>query len=330
MIEFPNLFSGVSVEVDRVAFNLLGLSVYWYGIFVTAAIVLGITYATKTAARVGILPDDVFEIAFWGVLTGVAGARLYYVIFSGESYTLPQALFGFRDGGLAIYGGLIGALTGGGLAAKAKRVKFAPLADLIGLGFLIGHSIGRWGNFFNQEAFGAATAENLPWGMTGDIIKKTPEVIAAQSSAGNVNVALVHPCFLYESLWCMLGFVILHLYIRKFKSFDGEIFLLYVAWYGSGRAFIESLRIDSLMAGGLRVSQVLAIASAVFALGVFIWLKTKKNHVLYKDTDESQTMIEEHKYRAKLEREKDKAKDWLNKTKRELTDPFNENIIDDE
>ncbi|MCL1903614.1 MAG: prolipoprotein diacylglyceryl transferase [Oscillospiraceae bacterium] len=323
MIEFPNLFSGISIDISRRAFSLFGLEVYWYGIIITAAVVLGIAYGVKLADRAGILSDDVFEIAFWGVLCGVIGARTYYVIFSPSKMSLATAIFGIRDGGLAVYGGLIGAVLGGFIAARIKRVKFLPLSDLIGLGFLIGHCVGRWGNFFNQEAYGAATAGNLPWGMTGDKIMSDLALIGVDP------FALVHPCFLYESIWCLLGFISLHLYAKKLRSFDGEVFLLYLVWYGSGRAWIESLRADSLMAGGVRVSQVLAVLSAVFALGLFLYLKTtlpKKNYVMYKDTEESRQLINENKTRIKLEKEKEKAKDSLRKTKRELTDPFDDTV----
>ncbi|MCL2071537.1 MAG: prolipoprotein diacylglyceryl transferase [Oscillospiraceae bacterium] len=332
MIEFPNLFSGITISAGRVAFNILGVDIYWYGIIITAAVVLGIMYAIKFAARAGIISDDVFETAFWGVISGFIGARAYYVFFWNANpdnltkYNFVSAVTGIRDGGLAIYGGLIGALIGGVIAARFKKVRFAPLSDLIGLGFLIGHSVGRWGNFFNQEAFGAATAGNLPWGMTGNIIERTPEVIAAQAQFGNSGFALVHPCFLYESLWCLLGLVILHFYMKKFRTFDGEIFLLYLMWYGTGRAFIESLRLDSLTAGGLRVSQVLAILSAVLALGLFIRGKIKytpeKGYTMYKNTCESKRLIEGYGYKVKLENEKEKAKNSLEKTKRELTEPF--------
>jgi phosphatidylglycerol:prolipoprotein diacylglycerol transferase len=335
MVEFPNLFTdGIYFTVDRIAFSIFGLPVYWYGIIITAAVILGIVYAMKNADKVGILPDNVFEIAFWGVLSGVIGARTYYVIFSAESMSLRDAITQIRGGGLAIYGGLIGALIGGYLAAKASKVKFAPLADLIGLGFLIGHTVGRWGNFFNQEAFGAPTAGELPWGMTGDIIRMSSEVREKQTELMNDGLALVHPCFLYESLWCLIGFVALHFYMKRFKTFDGEIFLLYVVWYGTGRSWIESLRLDSLTAGGFRVSQVLAIASAIFALGVFINLKTKlkpeNGYIPHKDTDESKAAVEAHIYKVRLNKEKDRAKRIIERAHREFTDPFAMGIEDDE
>jgi len=338
-IEFPNLFSGLTIHADRIAFSIFGLDVYWYGIIITTAVVLGILYAIKSAKTVGLIPDNVFEMAFWGVLAGVAGARLYFVIFSGEKYDLITAIVGIRDGGLAIYGGIIGSVIGASIVAKLSKIKFAPFADLVGAGFLLGQGIGRWGNFFNQEAFGKATASNLPWGMTGDIINRSPAVMAEQSTLGSQGYALVHPCFLYESLWCLLGFALLYFYTRKLKSFDGEVFLLYVAWYGTGRALIEPLRTDSLMLGNLKVSLLLAIASAVFALGVFVYFKfilSKKRikdgkgaYVLYKDTEESKQRIDDHINKVKLDKEKEDAKSELKKINREMNDPFADGVSDD-
>jgi phosphatidylglycerol:prolipoprotein diacylglycerol transferase len=335
-IEFPNVGGdGIYFELDRVAFSFFGmLDVYWYGIIITSAVVLGILYGIKSAAKVGLTGDTVFEIAFWGVLLGVIGARLYYVIFSSGNMSLVDAATGFRGGGLAIYGGIIGAVVGGYLAARMKGVKFAALADLIGLGFLIGHCVGRWGNFFNQEAFGAPTADGLPWGMTGTGIRMDDAVRAAQFELGNTGLALVHPCFLYESLWCLVGFVALHFYMKKLRSFDGEIFLLYILWYGAGRAWIEGLRTDSLMLGDLKVSQLLAIVSALFALGVFIYAKKtlteESGYEMYKDTEESMEFVEAQWTRAKLAKEKERAKIALARGERELNDPFAQNIIDDD
>jgi len=321
-IEFPNLFDR-DLNIDRVAFNLFGINIYWYGIIITAAVALGIFYALKRANVVGVLPDNIFDVAFWGFITGILGARIYYVIFWNlnpenlEKYDIVRTFTGFRDGGLAVYGGLIGALIGAVLAAHILKIRFIPILDLVGAGFLIGHSLGRWGNFVNQEAFGAPTAGDLPWGMTGDVI------IKHLSEAGMDTNALVHPCFLYESLWCALGLLLVHFYIKKFRSFDGEVFLLYLFWYGAGRAFIEGLRTDSLMLGdsNLRVSQVLAIASAVFALMLFAYFKftltAKKGYVLYKNSDESKQTVENHRYNIRLNREKEDAKKVLKRLQKE-------------
>ena len=324
MIEFPNLFDGVTLPVRQIAFTPFGIEVYWYGIFITLSVVLGIIYATKNARRVGLTPDDVFETAFWGVLGGVAGARMYYVVFynldpanADHKYTLSRAIFGMRDGGIAIYGAVIGAVLAAYVVTKLRKIKFAPLADLVGLGFLIGHAIGRWGNFTNQEAFGAATAHNLPWGMTGDIIAQSDVVREAARQLNYSTYALVHPCFLYESLWCAIGFVVLHMYMKKKRSFDGEIFLLYAAWYGTGRAFIEPLRIDSLMLGPVRVSMLLAIVTAVAAIATWAYLKKSRatnKVVMLVNTDIAKERYEKYKLNSVLEKEKERAKSQLRET----------------
>ncbi|MDR0197503.1 MAG: prolipoprotein diacylglyceryl transferase [Oscillospiraceae bacterium] len=339
-IEFPNIISG-DIPIRRTAFRIFGADVYWYGIIITAAVVLGVLYALKHARSVGVLPDNVFDVAFWGTIGGIVGARVYYVIFwnlnpeNTYKYTLSTAITGIRGGGLAIYGGLIGAVLAGLLAARIIKIKFLPVTDLIGLGFLIGHCVGRWGNFVNQEAFGAATAGNLPWGMTGR--PYIAEFIREQQSLGVVadsGEILVHPCFLYESLWCFIGFLCIHFYMKKLKSFDGEVFLLYVVWYGSGRTVIESLRTDSLMVGGLRVSQVLAAASAVFALILFVYFKKTLNktsgYVMYKNSGESRAAVEKYDYRAKLEKEKGRAKQTLRRFRRDTEAPRAQSILADE
>lgn len=326
MIEFPNLFSG-TISVDRIAFRLVNIDVYWYGIMITIGVVLGFLYAVRRAGRFGMISDHVFDVAFVGAVCGFIGARAYFVIFHNLNpdntfkYTLWTAITGIRDGGLAIYGGIIAAVLGAAIYAKIKKIHILPILDLAGLGFLIGQGVGRWGNFFNQEAYGAPTAGGLPWGMTGDVIAANPDVIAAQEALGGGEYALVHPCFLYEFLWCALGFLLLHFYSRKRRSFDGEIFLLYAAWYGLGRGFIESLRMDSLYAGSLRVSQVIGFASCAFAVILFVYLKiaTKKHstYKMYSETDESREALASHSKNLILEREKTSAKRALRLAEKE-------------
>lgn len=293
-IEFPNLFSG-DISIDRVAFSVFGIDIYWYGIIIALGVVLGFAYALKHAKKVGLLSDNVFDTAFIATIFGFIGARAYYCIFynldpaNKTKYTLWTAITGVRDGGLAIYGGIIAAVITAFIVCKIKKTKMLPLLDLAGVGFLIGQGIGRWGNFVNQEAFGAPTASDLPWGMTGTTIVNSSNYINACQSLG-IESGLVHPCFLYESLWCLVGFLLIHFIGNKIRSFDGEIFLFYVMWYGAGRGWIEGLRTDSLYAGSLRISQVIAIATAVFALFLVIFFKLKlrnTDYKMYKDTDES-------------------------------------------
>ena len=246
------------------------------------------------------------------------GARVYYVIFHNlnpetvNKYNFITTFTEIRDGGLAIYGGIIGAFLVGTIVALIKRMKILPLYDIAGVGILLGQAIGRWGNFINQEAYGAPTAGDLPWGMTGTIISK---------EVG--NEVLVHPCFLYESLWCLIGFIALYFYSKKLRSFDGEMILLYIFWYGMGRGWIEGLRTDSLYWGQFRVSQVLAIASAILALALFIFFKIKfsrdENYLMYCDTEECKKKLAEYEEKIRLEKEGEKAPSILA-----------EEIVDDE
>lgn len=311
VIEFPNLFSG-DIRINRVAFSLFGIDVYWYGIIIAVGVVLGFAYALKHAKKVGLLADDVFDTAFIATIFGFIGARAYYCIFYNldpvnvNKYTFWTALTGVRDGGLAIYGGIIAAVITGFIVCKIKKTPFLPLLDLAGMGFLIGQGIGRWGNFVNQEAFGAPTASDLPWGMTGSIIINSPNYINACKTLGIESGALVHPCFLYESLWCLVGILLIHFIGNRIRSFDGEVFLFYVLWYGAGRGWIEGLRTDSLYAGSLRISQVVAIASSAFALFLIIFFKLKlKNtdYKMYKDTEKSINAFADVKKKAMLAKE---------------------------
>jgi phosphatidylglycerol:prolipoprotein diacylglycerol transferase len=254
----------------------------------TIGVVLGFVYAVKRAKKVGLPPEYVFDTAFAGAIGGFVGARLYYVLFNLDRYNFVTAITGIRDGGLAIYGGVIGALLTAFVYTRIRRIRLLPILDLAGPAFFIGQGIGRWGNFFNQEAYGEATAGSLPWGMMGDKIISDPVV----SSAGTgVEMTLVHPCFLYEFVVCVIGFVLLSLWFRH-RKFDGEIFLLYIIWYGANRAWIEGLRTDSLYLGDFRVSQLLSVAAVIFAVAMLILLRLKKDRQpLYVTTEDSTELL---------------------------------------
>ena len=309
-IEFPNLFSG-SIAIHRVAFNLFGMDVYWYGIIIALGVILAFIYAMKRTKQFGLIGDHVFDVVFVAIIFGFIGARAYYCIFINAEINF----FDLRHGGLAIYGGIIGAALAAAVMCVIRKVKLPALFDLGGLGLLIGQGIGRWGNFVNQEAYGAPTAGTLPWGMTGTAIIEDPIVVAMQNQldkAGEGIYALVHPCFLYESLLCFVGFILLHIWSKKLRTFDGEIFLLYVMWYGTGRALIEGLRTDSLMLGDIRVSQLVGIVSAIVALVLLIVFKiklSKKNgYVIYCETAESKEKLEAYELKQLILEEKAKAK----------------------
>ena len=315
-IEFPNLFSG-SFAINRVAFNLFGMDVYWYGIIIAVGVILAFFYAMKRAKQFGLIADHVFDVVFVAIIAGFIGARAYYCIFINAEINF----FDLRQGGLAIYGGIIGAAIAAAIMCVIRKVNIPTLFDMGGLGLLLGQAIGRWGNFVNQEAYGAPTAGTLPWGMTGTIIVHDPQVMAMESqlaAEGKDIHALVHPCFLYESLLCIIGFVALHFYSKKLRSFDGEIFLLYVAWYGVGRALIEGLRTDSLMIGDIRVSQLVGIATAAIALVLFVLgkikLSKKKGHVLYCNSAASKEKLEAYELRQQVLEEKAKAKKAMKKS----------------
>lgn len=260
-IEFPKL--GIRFDDMSLGFKIGSLDIRWYSILIATGFILAILYAMNRGKKeYKINTDHFLDVVLVSMLFAIIGARLYYVIFSWDSYKdNPISALYIWEGGIAIYGGLIGGLVSGILLCKWRKIKIGSALDLAGLGLLIGQGIGRWGNFVNQEAFGTNT--DLPWGMTGDIIQR------GINASGYDTSLPVHPCFLYESLWCLIGFVILHLLTKK-RKFDGQIFIGYLAWYGLGRFFIEGLRTDSLYLPGtnIRASQLLAAILVIASIAV--------------------------------------------------------------
>ncbi len=256
-ITFPKL--GLEFDVNTTAFSIGSFSVQWYGIIIACGFMLAILYGYAMAKKMNIDRDKFFDGIIVGLICGVVGARLYYCIFyPGDKYiNNPLEILNIKEGGLAIYGGIIGGLLGGGITCKLRKLKVAACIDTAVVGFTIGQCIGRWGNFINQEAFGGATS--LPWGMQSDATEK-------------VVVGPVHPCFLYESLWMLLGFILLHLFTRYKRRYDGQTTLMYMLWYGIGRFFIEGLRTDSLTVPGLdiRVSQLISAAMVLVSVVLLI------------------------------------------------------------
>lgn len=248
VISFPHL--GLEVALNRSAFSVFGYPIYWYGIIICIGFMLGALYIKKRVNEFGYTVDNLLDCLIICVPLGIIFARVYFVVFQWEQYKEnPIEIFAIRSGGLAIYGGVIGAVLGLWLYSRFKKLSFVSMCDLAAFGLLIGQSIGRWGNFVNAEAHGGPT--DLPWGMSIE------------------GSAPVHPTFLYESVWNLIGFLLLHFYSKK-RKFKGEIALLYVAWYGLGRSWIEGLRTDSLYIGNFRASQMLAILSCVVAIAVWI------------------------------------------------------------
>lgn len=280
---------GITFNIDRVAFTIpigKGYPIYWYAIIIVAGLLLAMAYGFKRAPKFGIDKDAMFDVVLYSFIGAIIGARAYYLIFDGKPLTSVKEIFALRDGGLAIYGGVIAAFVVGFILCKIKKVNVLAMFDIAALGFLIGQGIGRWGNFVNQEAYGTAT--DTIFGMTGNRIGEIP----------------VHPCFLYESFFCLVGFVILHFISRK-RQFDGQIISLYMIWYGVVRFFIEGLRTDSLYIGVLRVSQIVAFLSVIAGIVLYVLLFLRKKKAVtengeynelfedYEDLDEEIGEVEE-------------------------------------
>ena len=271
-VSFPGLgIDRLAVSPTLAEFSLFGMpiTITFYGTVIAVGFLLAVMYGWWRAPKIGVDRDAMIDVVLVSTVVAVLCARLYYVIFYDASYYFshPSKIFAIWDGGLAIYGGIIGAFITGFIVCRVRKVAVLSMFDLTAVGFLIGQGIGRWGNFFNQEAYGGNTT--LPWGMTGDIIQ--------QGLHGDVAdpTAPVHPTFLYESLWCLLGAVVLHLFFVKCYRFRGQIFASYLIWYGCGRLIIEGLRSDSLMLGPFRVSQLVAAAAVLTGAGVMIWARKR-------------------------------------------------------
>ncbi len=317
-IAFPNL--GLEFDINPTAFTVFGIEIQWYGIIITLGMLLAMIYGFSKMKRFGIDADRAIDAVIGGVVGGLIGARAYYVIFRWEDYAGDwKSILNFRNGGLAIYGGLIGAVAVGLLICKIRKVKMLPMLDVACIGFLIGQGIGRWGNFVNQEAFGTNT-DSL-FAMTGGTIQQTiineayytDGEMALNGLAGMSADYGVHPCFLYESVWCLLGFVLLAWYSKR-RKYDGQLLLMYLAWYGAERAVVEGFRTDSLMIGEIRVSQALSALLAVVSIIIQIVMYSKvkrdpESYVLYCNTEESKALISEsEKLRSKSAKE-EKADD---------------------
>lgn len=246
--------------MDRVAFTIFGIDVMWYGVLIATGMLIGIALAIREAKRVGISEDDVLNIAIIAIPVAIICARLYYVIFSWDYYSQnPGEIFNIRGGGLAIHGGLIGGILTGFIYAKVKKLDFFKTADAVMVGMPFAQAIGRWGNFINGEAHGGPTS--LPWGIMVDGVK-------------------VHPTFLYESIWDFGIFLFIMFYMRKKKTYEGEVIVSYITLYSIGRFFIEGLRTDSLMFGPIRMAQFISLVGVVGGLVLHFYLKNraKKNN----------------------------------------------------
>jgi phosphatidylglycerol:prolipoprotein diacylglycerol transferase len=242
--------------MNRVAFNIFGVDVMWYGVLMALSIFVASFIALKEAKRNNFNEDDVLNILICGIPVGIIGARTYYVIFNWSYYHAnPNQILNLRGGGLAIHGALIGGILAGYIYTRIKKISFLKAADIILIGAPLAQAIGRWGNFINGEAHGGPT--NLPWGIMVDGVK-------------------VHPTFLYESIWNICVFIFLMI-LRKKKKYDGQIVINYIILYSVGRFFIEGLRTDSLMFGPIRMAQLVSLVCIIFGVGLhFYFIKKRK------------------------------------------------------
>ena len=243
------------------SFSLFGLTLYWYGALIAVGFLLAMMYCLRRASDFGLREDDFIDVLIFAVPAAIIGARLYYVVFNFELFRGDFAsVFRLRDGGIAMYGSIIGALAAAYTVCRVKKFSVAAVFDLGALGLLIGQSVGRWGNFMNREAFGSETT--VPWRMG-----LTPP---------GAETFWVHPTFLYESLWNAIGFVLIHICSKRRDREDWTVFLLYLSWYGFGRMFIEGLRSDSLYIPGtaIRISQL--VAAVTFIVSALLLLARRR------------------------------------------------------
>ena len=274
-VSFPGLGIG-SFELNSQAFSIFGISIAWYALFITMGMVLCTVYVIFMAKKIGVTSEDVIDMALFTIPIGIVGARLYYVFSEIEHYKTLWDVINIRQGGLAIYGGIIA----GGLTVLAvcyfKKINFFAIADCVAPGVLLAQGIGRWGNFMNGEAYGYQTDIFCRMGLQN---------ANTFSDFGTAKMVYVHPTFLYESLWNLLGFLLVNLF-RKYigRKYDGQLFLFIFGWYGFGRMFIELLRTDSLYLfnTGIRISSLLGGLIFAVATGFMIYFAIKKpNKPLY-------------------------------------------------
>lgn len=268
-------FPGLGIDnflVDSEAFSIFGISIAWYAVIITFGMICAVAYASTQAKKIGVTLDDICDFALWAIPIGIVGARMYFVLTSLERFDSFKEMINIRNGGLAIYGGIIAGAATVFVVSKVKKIDFLALADCVAPGVLLAQGIGRWGNFMNGEAFGAETEGFLRMGISNIVSLYTFET---------TEMVYVHPTFLYESLWNLLGVLLVYLYSRYLrKKYDGELFIMIFGWYGLGRMFIEGLRMDSLYSEifGLqfRTSQVLAGAIFIVCLAFYIYFLIKR------------------------------------------------------
>ena len=278
-ISFPNL--GIYLKNVGKSIDLFGIEIAYYGIIIGTAILLGFWIAAREAKRTGQNPENYLDMGIIGVIAGIVGARLYYVIFSWDMYKDNLLdIFNLREGGLAIYGGVIAAVISVLVLAKVKHLSAPQIFDTIAMALLNGQMLGRWGNFFNREAFGGYTDSLFAMRLPLDAVRSsdvTEQMRRHIERIDGVSYIQVHPIFLYESLWCMVLLIILFAY-RKHKKYEGELFLMYLFGYGLGRFWIEGLRTDQLLLPGVGIAVSQLLAGAIVVGTGAAMKKKKKKH----------------------------------------------------
>jgi prolipoprotein diacylglyceryl transferase len=242
--------------MDPVAFRIFGIDIMWYGVLISSGVLLGVYFALRECRRVGFKEDNLLDFLLIAIPTAIVGARAYYVIFSWGYYSLhPAEIINIRNGGLAIHGALIAGIIVGILFCRKRKINVLQLLDIVIPSVALGQAIGRWGNFINQEAYGGPT--DLPWGIV-------------------VNGQKVHPTFLYESIMNIAIFIFLVWFRKNKKTTHGQVVALYLILYSIVRFFVEGLRTDSLMFLGMRVAQLISLGSILAGIGLWFYLKNKK------------------------------------------------------
>ena len=276
-IWFPNL--GIEIDhLSRTAFTVFGQDIYWYGIFIGLGVILGVLLALHEAKRTGQNPDTYLDFIIYAMIIAIIGARLYYVIFSWDFYSQhPEKIFAIREGGLAIYGGIIGGVLTAIVYSRVKKKNFWVMADTMAPSLILGQMLGRWGNFFNKEAFGGFTDNlfamryQLSQVRASDV---TPDILQNLVTVNGVDYIQVHPTFLYESMWSLCVFIILLILQRK-KKFNGQVCATYFFGYALGRVWIEGLRTDQLCIGNVPVSQALSAVLIIASVVLYVYCKKK-------------------------------------------------------
>ena len=309
-VSFPAL--GIEFTINRVAFSIGGFDVYWYGILLALSLALGLSLVMSKSKELGLDQDQILDVTLVSAVCAILNGRIFYILFDPDfTVSSIKEFFNLRGGGIAFYGVLLGGLAAAFVVCKIEKIRFRCLLDGVSLAMLFGQGLGRWGNFMNQETVGTNT--DLPWGMYSDTIAKYIERNAEHLYEAHGIVLTdgpVHPCFLYESIWCFIGlFVMLH--VLKKKRFDGEMFLKYLIWNGIGRGVIENFRTDALFLGNIRMSQFVCVSLAV--IGAVILFITNRKIKAHNDPEYLKPYAQTEQFEADMAALKEKREAKKNK-----------------